>query len=85
MNSSHISRIENYISILRYFPLRFYLFIYLQDYIAVAAFSYFGLKTLYDASQLSDGDNSGIAEEKEDAEKTVEELKTENENRNGVM
>ena len=41
---------------------------------AVAAFSYFGLKTLYDASQLSDGDNSGIDEEKEDAEKTVEEL-----------
>ena len=32
------------------------------DYVAVVAFSYFGLKTLYDASQLSDGDNSGIDE-----------------------
>jgi len=42
------------------------------DYVAIAAFSYFGLKTLFDASQMKD--NSGMDEEKEDAEKTVEEI-----------
>jgi putative Ca2+/H+ antiporter (TMEM165/GDT1 family) len=45
-----------------------------DDYIAVAAFAYFGGKTLYEALQLVDGDNSGIDEEKEDAEKAVEEI-----------
>ena len=54
------------------------------DYVAVAAFSYFGLKTLYDASQLSDGDNSGIEEEKEEAEETVTKL-TEAEKRENVL
>lgn len=43
------------------------------DYVAVAAFSYFGLKTLYDSSQMTT-DNIGMDEEKEDAEKTVEEM-----------
>ena len=45
-----------------------------DDYIAIAAFSYFGLKTLYDASQLKGNDNSGIEEEKEEAVKSVAEL-----------
>jgi putative Ca2+/H+ antiporter (TMEM165/GDT1 family) len=43
-----------------------------DDVIAVAAFAYFGLKTLYDSSKLGDGDNSGIEEEKADAEEVVE-------------
>lgn len=54
------------------------------DYVAVAAFSYFGLKTLYDASQLDEGDNSGIEEEKEDAEETVSKL-TEEERRENAL
>jgi hypothetical protein len=33
-----------------------------DDYIAVAAFTYFGIKTLYDASQLEGDDNAGILE-----------------------
>lgn len=45
-----------------------------DDYIAVAAFSYFGIKTLYDASQLKGDDNAGILEEQAEAEKTVQEL-----------
>lgn len=49
-----------------------------DDVIAVVAFTYFGLKTLYDASQLKVDDNSGIEEEKEEAEKTVAELSDDN-------
>ena len=45
-----------------------------DDYIAIAAFTYFGVKTLYDASQLEGDDNAGILEEQAEAEKTVEEL-----------
>ena len=45
-----------------------------DDYVAVAAFSYFGIKTLIDASKLADGDSSGIEEEKAEAEEIVEEL-----------
>jgi putative Ca2+/H+ antiporter (TMEM165/GDT1 family) len=45
-----------------------------DDYIAVAAFAYFGAKTLYDAYNLEAGDSSGIEEEKAEAEKSVEEL-----------
>ena len=45
-----------------------------DDYIAIAAFTYFGIKTLYDASQLEGDDNAGILEEQAEAEKTVEEL-----------
>ena len=45
-----------------------------DDYIAIAAFTYFGVKTLYDASQLEYNDNAGILEEQAEAEKTVEEL-----------
>ena len=45
-----------------------------DDYIAIAAFTYFGVKTLYDASQLENDDNAGILEEQAEAEKTVEEL-----------
>ena len=44
------------------------------DYVAVAAFSYFGLKTLYDTSHLKDNHNSGIEDEKEEAEKSVAKL-----------
>jgi hypothetical protein len=42
--------------------------------ISVLAFSYFGIKTLFDAAQLKEGDSSGIEEEKEEAEKVVDEL-----------
>lgn len=35
---------------------------------------YFGLKTLYDSSQLEAGENGGIEEEKAEAEEIVEEL-----------
>lgn len=45
-----------------------------DDYIAVAAFTYFGLKTLFEASKLEPGDSSGIAEEKAEAEEIVEEV-----------
>ncbi len=45
-----------------------------DDYIAVAAFAYFGIKTLYEASKQDASLNSGIEEEKAEAEKTVEEL-----------
>eukprot|EP00607_Mallomonas_marina_P009781 CAMPEP_0182419074 /NCGR_PEP_ID=MMETSP1167-20130531/3469_1 /TAXON_ID=2988 /ORGANISM="Mallomonas Sp, Strain CCMP3275" /LENGTH=293 /DNA_ID=CAMNT_0024593681 /DNA_START=174 /DNA_END=1058 /DNA_ORIENTATION=+ len=48
-----------------------------DDYIAVAAFSYFGLKTLKDAIELDPEDSSGIEEEKEEAEKTVAEINEE--------
>ena len=55
------------------------------DYVAIVAFTYFGLKTLYDASQLKSGDNSGIEEEKEDAEKTVEELQKNSDKQQNAM
>ena len=45
-----------------------------DDYIAVAAFTYFGLKTLLEASKLDPGDSSGIEEEKAEAEEIVEEV-----------
>mmetsp|Transcript_3926 Transcript_3926/g.8855 ORF Transcript_3926/g.8855 Transcript_3926/m.8855 type:complete len:271 (+) Transcript_3926:146-958(+) len=48
-----------------------------DDYVAVAAFSYFGIKTLLDASKLEEGDSSGIAEEKAEAEEIVDELNPE--------
>jgi putative Ca2+/H+ antiporter (TMEM165/GDT1 family) len=44
-----------------------------DDIVAVLAFSYFGVKTLIDAFK-NDESNSGIEEEKEEAEKEVEEL-----------
>lgn len=44
-----------------------------DDYIAVAAFSYFGIKTLTDASKLAPDDNTGLEEEKKEAEKSVAE------------
>jgi putative Ca2+/H+ antiporter (TMEM165/GDT1 family) len=54
-----------------------------DDYIAVAAFTYFGLKTVYDASRLkSISDNAGLEEEKEEAEKSISELKS---TRNGFI
>jgi putative Ca2+/H+ antiporter (TMEM165/GDT1 family) len=45
-----------------------------DDYVAVAAFSYFGIKTLYDASKMSMDNNSGIEEELEEAEESVAKL-----------
>lgn len=48
-----------------------------DDVIAVLAFTYFGLKTLFDASQLENDDNSGIEEEKAEAVEIVEELTAE--------
>jgi putative Ca2+/H+ antiporter (TMEM165/GDT1 family) len=52
-----------------------------DDYIAVAAFAYFGIKTLLEAAQLPDGDSSGIEEEKAEAEDIVNEVsKTQNQN-----
>mmetsp|Transcript_21239 Transcript_21239/g.20557 ORF Transcript_21239/g.20557 Transcript_21239/m.20557 type:complete len:313 (+) Transcript_21239:60-998(+) len=45
-----------------------------DDYIAVAAFTYFGIKTLYDASQLEGDENAGILEEQADAQETVDKL-----------
>mmetsp|Transcript_34357 Transcript_34357/g.60782 ORF Transcript_34357/g.60782 Transcript_34357/m.60782 type:complete len:369 (-) Transcript_34357:76-1182(-) len=42
-----------------------------DDYAAIAAFTYFGAKTLYDAFLLPDGDSSGIDEEREEAEEIV--------------
>lgn len=45
-----------------------------DDYIAVAAFAYFGLKTLKDTIDIEEGSSSGIEEEKAEAEKTVEEI-----------
>ena len=55
-----------------------------DDVIAVAAFAYFGLKTLYDSSQLKDEDNSGIEEEKAEAEEVVENL-TQQERRESLI
>ena len=55
-----------------------------DDVVAVAAFTYFGIKTLYDASQLEDNDNSGIEEEKEEAEKVVEELTREQQRKSTI-
>jgi putative Ca2+/H+ antiporter (TMEM165/GDT1 family) len=46
----------------------------LDDYAAVAAFAYFGAKTLYDAYQLPDGDSSGLEEEAKEAEEAVNEV-----------
>lgn len=45
-----------------------------DDVIAVLAFTYFGVKTLIDSSKIEDDSNSGIEEEKADAEEAVEQL-----------
>lgn len=45
----------------------------LDDYVAVASFLYFGVKSLLDARAIEGDDNAGIEEEREDAEKTLEE------------
>jgi len=44
----------------------------LDDYVAIASFLYFGVKSILDALNIED-DGAGIAEEREDAEKTLEE------------
>ena len=44
----------------------------IDDYVAIASFLYFGVKSLLDAREIGD-DNAGIDEEREDAEKTLEE------------
>jgi len=42
----------------------------IDDYVAIASFLYFGVKSLLDAREIGD-DNAGIAEEREDAEETL--------------
>ena len=58
-----------------------------DDYIAIIAFTYFGIKTLYDANQLQDGKSSGIDEERAEAEEVVSELSSSvaNDNRNNTI
>jgi hypothetical protein len=48
----------------------------LDDIAAVIAFAFFGLKTLKEASELEDGDNSGVDEEYEGAVEAVDESRT---------
>jgi len=55
-----------------------------DDIVAVLAFTYFGLKTLYDASKLEAGNNSGIEEEKAEAEEIVEELSQDEKRRSTI-
>ena len=45
-----------------------------DDFVAIAAFSYFGIKTLYDASKIQNDDNSGLEGELEEAEEEVSKL-----------
>jgi putative Ca2+/H+ antiporter (TMEM165/GDT1 family) len=45
-----------------------------DDYLAVIAFAYFGIKTLLDASKLQSEDSLGIEEEKAEAEELVNEV-----------
>ena len=44
----------------------------IDDYVAIASFLYFGVKSILDALAVEE-DGAGIAEEREDAEKTLEE------------
>jgi len=44
----------------------------IDDYVAIASFVYFGIKALLDAKDLDDG-SSGIDDEREEAEKALEE------------
>lgn len=55
-----------------------------DDYVAVAAFSYFGIKTLIDASKLEEGDSSGIEEEKAEAEEAVAELSADEQRKSNI-
>eukprot|EP00981_Chlorochromonas_danica_P013880 scaffold7012_cov166-Ochromonas_danica.AAC.4 len=55
-----------------------------DDYLAVAAFAYFGIKNIIDASRLQPNDQSGIEEEKAEAEELVEEATTK-EKRNSLV
>lgn len=48
----------------------------LDDIAAVLAFAFFGVKTLKEASEIEDGDNSGVDEEYEEAVEEVESSKT---------
>ena len=49
-----------------------------DDYIAVAAFAYFGAKTLYEAITSEEGELSGLEEEEAEAEKAVEDFTSKN-------
>ena len=60
------------------------MFLCTDDYIAVAAFSYFGLKTLKDAYDLDPSDSSGIEEEREEAEKSVAEMTSDEKRSNTI-
>lgn len=48
----------------------------IDDYVAIASFLYFGVKSLLDARAIGD-DNAGIAEEREDAEETLKDAGSE--------
>ena len=45
----------------------------LDDYVAVASFIFFGIKSITDALAIEEGGPSGIDEEREEAEKTLQE------------
>lgn len=56
-----------------------------DDYIAVAAFAYFGIKTLWDASKTeSEGEKGGIEEEKAEAEDIVNEITKKQQQKNAL-
>jgi len=55
-----------------------------DDIVAVLAFTYFGLKTLFDASKIEAGNNSGIEEEKAEAQEIVEELSQDEKRRSAI-
>lgn len=56
-----------------------------DDYIAVAAFAYFGIKTLIDTSKIDSGDASAMDEEKAEAEELIEESISTDEKRKSAI
>lgn len=53
-----------------------------DDYIAVAAFAYFGVKTLYEAIKMDPEDKSGLEGEQAEAEELINEVSTKESNTN---
>lgn len=53
-----------------------------DDYIAVAAFAYFGVKTLYEAIKMDPEDKSGLEGEQAEAEELINEVSTKESNNN---
>mmetsp|Transcript_23491 Transcript_23491/g.21363 ORF Transcript_23491/g.21363 Transcript_23491/m.21363 type:complete len:252 (-) Transcript_23491:34-789(-) len=56
-----------------------------DDYIAVLAFTYFGIKTLVDTSKINSESVSSIEEEKAEAEELVEEVATDEQKRKSAV